>query len=149
MEIIIKPHHFMDIIKLYGSGIEHFVPDEKMHHDFYKVANNIINDPSVSLKLTIYGDDICKPCIKYKDECTDLLDHILGYTTKNNYNQTLDKRIIELYNLRNTQYTALELCTIIFENKDYIYDVWKEEDNSITDKRYKLFSLGAMKFLNK
>lgn len=27
--IIIKPHHFMDIIKLYGSGIEVFVPDEK------------------------------------------------------------------------------------------------------------------------
>ena len=25
----IKPHHFMDIIKLYGSGITEFVPDEK------------------------------------------------------------------------------------------------------------------------
>lgn len=28
-EIKIKPHHFMDIIKLYGSDIEVFVPDEK------------------------------------------------------------------------------------------------------------------------
>ena len=41
-EILIKPHHFVDIIKLYGSGIEVFVPDEKMGHDFYKVANEII-----------------------------------------------------------------------------------------------------------
>lgn len=33
--ILIKPHHFIDIIKLYGSGIDRFVPDEKMGHDFY------------------------------------------------------------------------------------------------------------------
>ena len=39
-EIIIKPHHFIDIIKLYGAGIERFVPDEPMGHDFYKVAND-------------------------------------------------------------------------------------------------------------
>lgn len=24
--VLIKPHHFMDIIKLYGAGIEVFVP---------------------------------------------------------------------------------------------------------------------------
>ena len=41
--ILIKPHHFIDIIKLYGSGIDRFVPDEKMGHDFYKVANEIID----------------------------------------------------------------------------------------------------------
>lgn len=28
-KILIKPHHFIHIIKLYGSGIERFVPDEK------------------------------------------------------------------------------------------------------------------------
>ena len=50
--ILIKPHHFIDIIKLYGSGIDRFVPDEKMGHDFYKVANEIIENPTVDLKLT-------------------------------------------------------------------------------------------------
>ena len=48
--ILIKPHHFIDIIKLYGSGIDRFVPDEKMGHDFYKVANEIIDNPSVDLR---------------------------------------------------------------------------------------------------
>ena len=66
--ILIKPHHFIDIIKLYGSGIDRFVPDEKMGHDFYKVANEIIENPSVDLKLTIDGDDICKPCKKYHEQ---------------------------------------------------------------------------------
>lgn len=51
--ILIKPHHFIDIIKLYGSGIDRFVPDEKMGHDFYKVANEIIDNPSVGLKSSI------------------------------------------------------------------------------------------------
>ena len=50
-EIIIKPHHFIDIIKLYGSGIEKFVPDERMGHDFYKIANEIIDNPTVTLKV--------------------------------------------------------------------------------------------------
>ena len=53
--ILIKPHHFIDIIKLYGAGIEKFVPDEKMGHDFYKVANMIIDNPLITLKLTVYG----------------------------------------------------------------------------------------------
>ena len=26
--IVIKPHHLIDIMKLYGAGVEHFLPDE-------------------------------------------------------------------------------------------------------------------------
>lgn len=63
-EILIKSHYFIDIIKLYSSGIEWFVSDEKTNHDFYKVANEVIDNPTVSLKLTIYGDDICISCKK-------------------------------------------------------------------------------------
>lgn len=32
--MVIKPHHFMDIIKLYGGGIQVFVPDTDYGHDF-------------------------------------------------------------------------------------------------------------------
>lgn len=148
-EILIKPHHFIDIIKLYGSGIEKFIPDEKMGHDFYKVANEIIDNPNVLLKLTIYGDDICKPCKKYKNKCMDDLTHISGYTSKDTYNMNLDKRIIELYNLTDQQYTALQFCSIILENKRNIFKVWIEEENSVTEKRYELFVKGASKFLNR
>ena len=41
-EIIIKPHHFIDIIKLYGAGIERFIPDEPMGHDFYKDRKSVV-----------------------------------------------------------------------------------------------------------
>ena len=146
--ILIKPHHFIDIFKLYGSGIDRFVPDEKMGHDFYKVANEIIDNPSIDLKLTIGGDDICKPCKKYHEQCIDPLTHIQGYTSKDVYNKTLDKRIIKLYNLNDEYYTAKQLCSIIQNNKEYIFEVWDEEDNEVTQKRYELFLQGAHKFLD-
>lgn len=146
--ILIKPHHFIDIIKLYVSGIDRFVPDEKMGHDFYKVGNEIIENPSIDLKLTIDGDDICKPCKKYHEQCVDPLTHIQGYTSKDVYNKTLDKRIIKLYNLNDEYYTAKQLCSIIQNNKEYIFEVWNEEDNEVTQKRYELFLQGAHKFLD-
>lgn len=61
----------------------------------------------------------------------------------------LDKRIIDLYDLKDEKYTAKQFCSILFENKENIFKVWFEEDNSITDRRYALFVEGANKFLNK
>lgn len=115
---------------------------------FYKVANEIIENPSIDLKLTIDGDDICKPCKKYHEQCVDLLTNIQGYTSKDVYNKTLDKRIIKLYNLNDEYYTAKQLCSIIQNNKEYIFEVWNEEDNEVTQKRYELFLQGAHKFLD-
>lgn len=147
-KITIKPHHFMDIIKLYGKGIELFVPDEKMGHDFYKVANQIIQDKNTALQLTIYGDDICTPCKSYKDHCIDLLTSIHGFTTKNEYNKALDERMIALFHLdKNKTYTAKELCSIYLNNHELIFQVWKEEDSSITIKRHDWFVKGANKYL--
>ncbi len=82
-KIIIKPHHFMDVIKLYGKGIEVFVPDKKMGHDFYKVANEIISNKNITLQLTIDADDICKPCKSHKEQCIDSLTIIPGFTVNN------------------------------------------------------------------
>lgn len=149
--ITIKPHHFIDIIKLYGSGIEKFIPDLKMGHDFYKIANIIIENPDVLLTLTIQVDDICTPCHVCKNHvCVDKLSHIEGYTLKDTYNKVLDTRILELYQLdKNKLYTASDLCTIFYNHHDYIYKVWLEEDDQITLKRHDLFVAGAKKFLVK
>ena len=62
--------------------------------------------------------------------------------------KTLDKRIIKLYNLNDEYYTAKQLCSIIQNNKEYIFEVWDEEDNEVTQKRYELFLQGAHKFLD-
>lgn len=40
--ILIKPHHFIDIIKLYGSGIDRFVPDEKWDMIFIRLLMKLL-----------------------------------------------------------------------------------------------------------
>lgn len=145
MEITIKPHHFMDIIKLYGSGITDFVPDEKMKHDFYKIANRIIGNHDLILKLTTGADDICAPCIMCKDrKCTDELKTIEKFNSKEAYNTLLDTRLLEKLNLDISQtYKAKSLCAIMYDHHDCIYSVWQEEHADITQKRHDLFVEGA------
>ena len=145
--ILIKPHHFMDIIKLYGSGIETFVPDEKMGHDFYRIANEIIQNPECSLKLTIEGDDICQPCKMFDQKCVDGLNNIIGFKSKDQYNKVLDCRIISRLNLTEENYSAKELCRILYDSHEIVYDVWKEENDELTERRRELFQKGAAKFL--
>ncbi|MDD3204462.1 MAG: DUF1284 domain-containing protein [Lachnospiraceae bacterium] len=145
--ILIKPHHFIDIIKLYGAGIEQFVPDEAFGHDFYKVANEIVHNPDCELQITIYGDDICKPCNRYNGlECTDPLDKIAGYDRKEIYNQALDSRLTELLQLdTKSRYTVRELLQVMQENPKIIFRVWLEEDSDVTEKRNTLFQKGCEK----
>ena len=146
--ITIKPHHFLDIIKLHGAGLEQFIPDEKMGHDFYRIGNLILNNKEIHIKLTTEKDDICTPC-KYcqKGKCIDKLTTIKGYTEKDTYNKTLDERMIKYFNLDlNKEYTAYELCSIYLSNNELIYKVWQEEDNEKTDKRFNLFTNGAKKY---
>ena len=151
MAITIKPHHFLDIIKLYGSGIDKFVPDEKMGHDFYKIGNEILQNKKIKLNLTIDKDDICTPCKYCKDGiCSDELTIIKGYNLKDTYNKDIDKRLIKYYQLDlKKEYTALELCDIYLSQKENIFKVWKEEDDEKTNKRYDLFVKGAKKYLSK
>ena len=139
----------MDIIKLYGSGIDVFVPDEKMQHDFYKIANEIIKNPQVKLSLTIDADDICQPCVQcINGICDDELPKTLGNIKKDDYNKRLDQRLIDYLQLNlKEQYTALSLCRIMYEKKDIIFKVWLEEDDKITQRRFELFQLGAKKYL--
>lgn len=147
--IKIKPHHFMDIIKLYGAGIEEFVPDEKMGHDFYRVANLIVNSSNIELNLTIEADDICKPCKMCNDNiCIDKLEHIEKFDSKDAYNKTLDIRLINILKLDIDKiYSAKELCEIMLENHHHIFNVWIEESSMITQKRHDMFLAGAYKYL--
>ncbi len=149
--IKIKPHHFIDIIKLYGSGVNEFIPDQTYQHDFYSVANKIINNHQVELILTDGEDDICKPC-KFISEagcCTDSISHINHITSKDFYNKTLDNRLMRLMNLSFAKiYIASELCAIMYKYKDAILSVWKEESHPVTQRRYELFCAGSLRYLN-
>lgn len=148
--MLIKPHHFIDIIKLYGAGVEHFVPDEPFGHDFYRVANEILANPDAPLQLTICGDDICKPCNRFDGtSCTDALQSVPGFRQKEAYNQLLDSRIIEILGLDvQRSYSARELLAHMQAKDDLIALVWREEEDATTAKRNTLFWQGCQKLLD-
>ncbi len=148
--ITIKPHHFLDVIKLYGKGIEKFVPDKRYHHNFYSVANELINKHETKIQLTSGKDDICGPCIYINEDgiCTDSIDHIPGVNSKDEWNKTLDHRIMSYTKVvEKDQLTALEYCKILYLEKEHIFDVWKEESDSSKQIRYDTFCIGAKKYL--
>jgi len=148
--ITIKPHHFLDIIKLYGKGIESFTKDEQYNHDFYSVANEIINNDQVLIKITLFEDDICGPCkyIGNSGMCTDKIYHINGISSKDQWNKILDKRILEYANVsENSEYYASDFCKILYSIKEYIFDIWREENDSAKKGRYDAFCTGAIKYL--
>jgi len=140
----------MDIIKLYGKGIEKFVSDTRYNHNFYGVANEIINNHQIELSITSGSDDICTPCIYLgKDKkCTDRIFHIAGIDSKNEWNKILDNRIMQQTKISEGEsYSAQELCEILFFRKEIIFDVWDEEPKSEKDFRYEAFYKGAEKYL--
>lgn len=148
--IIIKPHHFIDIFKLYGSGIEEFVPDVKMGHHFYLIANKIMQNPYLDCQLTIEGDDICQPCHCYQNhQCQDAIFHIPGILKKGDYNRLLDQRIIELYHLCDKKYQVLTLCEKLYQHHELIAQIWKEEDANHIKQRHDLFVKGIEKYILK
>ena len=61
----------------------------------------------------------------------------------------LDQRIIELYQLYNTQYQVLELCQIFYRHHELIVKVWKEEDDQQVEKRRDFFVKGVEKYFFK
>lgn len=149
--ITIKPHHLIDIIKLYGAGIEHFVPDEAFQHDFYKVANTILEDIDTPLQFTIIGDDICRPCNRFKNSrCSDPLNSIKGFTAKDTYNQEIDSRLLNLLHLDvNSNYTVRQFIEYLSNHTDIIFQVWLEEDNELSERRNQLLQAGLKKMLMK
>lgn len=60
--MVLKLHHFMDIMKLYGAGIDVFTSDLKYGHDFYMASNEIVKNHNTLVTLTDGADDICGPC---------------------------------------------------------------------------------------
>lgn len=147
--VTIKPHHFMDIIKLYGTGLSVFVPDEEHGHDFYRIGNRVLADRSLPLVLTVGADAICAPCRSLVgDNCADGLDAVRNYDSKDAWNREIDARILGYAGLSAGQTcTALELCERLYAVRDKIPSVWAEEDDARTRLRLENFTRGAEKYL--
>lgn len=151
--LLIKPHHFLDIIKLFGSGLDSFVPNVEYRHDFWKVGNEILKNPSVQLELTLDNDAICVPC-KFSSGliCTGVTSADSKEISKDEWNKMIDQRLLDILQIeKETKISALELCRLAKEKltRENIFAVWKEKPIEITEKRATFLILGIEKYLEK
>lgn len=137
MTIAIKPHHLLDVFKLYGKGIYPFVPNFDYQHDFYLIGNLLLEKKTDMIILTSNSDDICKPC-KYNNSglCKDKL-LIDSFTNKDEYNRFIDKNLLFQFELEeNRIYIFNELLLLIKEkiSLERISNIWcynSKEDNEL------------------
>lgn len=150
--ILLKPHHFLDIIKLYGFGLSLFIPDPKYGHNFYKVGNLILKSPKAIIILTAGSDDICKSCKFLKNgKCTDKIKNFT-YSSKDEWNQKIDKRIFKHLNLKEKDsLTALGFFRLARKRltTGIITQIWHESPEKETKKRIKYLLDGLNKYIQK
>jgi hypothetical protein len=150
--IFLKPHHFLDIIKLYGFGLNFFVPDPRYGHNFYKVGNLILKNPQTDIVLTTKADDICKPCKFLKNgKCRDKIKNFIC-SSKEEWNRTIDKRILNNLNLgKGNSLAAFELCQLASKKltPKIISKIWRERPKKETKERIKYLLKGLSKYIKK
>jgi hypothetical protein len=150
--IVTKPHHLLDIIKLYGAGREHFVPDPAFGHDFYRVGNDVLAYPEATLKFVVGGDDICEPCRYYEDgKCTDVVGNNSGrFRSKEIWNKTIDERLMKILGIKEGDtMTVIEYCKLALDklSTENIATVWHERPTDETARRAELLIEGLNKYI--
>ena len=138
----LRIHHFYDIIRDFGSG-----KDIKPHpygHSYYKVAELIRKNPNLQIKIVVGADAVCEGCKFLKDgKCLDKITHRKDFTSKEDFNNYLDKRIIKVSSFNEGDVlTPVELCKKAKSYLEKIEWVYEGNDPEHTEKRKENFING-------
>ncbi|MBO7525755.1 MAG: hypothetical protein J6T42_03040 [Clostridia bacterium] len=101
VNVLIKPHHFLDY--LYDLGIDYRHDDEinVNGNNNAELCRAFFDGKIKKIKFTPFVDDICRPCKKLVDgkRCSDFFDDettlFYGFRYKNDFNYQLDLKLNE------------------------------------------------------
>ena len=121
----IRIHHFYDIIRDFGSG-KNITPHSFLHA-YHKVAEQIRENPNIEFEIVIESDAVCTGCIHLeKSICDDTISHRKDFTLKEEFNNYLDRRIVDICGIRlSEKYSPKMLCEIAHKyiaNIEFIYE---------------------------
>ncbi len=112
----LRPHHILDIISVYGKGIEY-----KPHpygHSLHIVAPRLISNLNFKIKLVLDADGICEGCehLLPDGKCKDVLPQLTPSPSKQAYNDVFDSRLFdELSIMPNTVITIHQFLAAVNE----------------------------------
>ena len=137
--ILIKPHHFVDIISSFGAGERTFQPHH-YGHNVHTVSARILNNRLILLEIELGMDHICMPCIhNVSGFCDDTIDTSFRPTApsaKGDWNLLIDQRWCERLEIKQgEQFSAYKLCERIRDKMGDITDIYLEIPASMTAQR--------------
>jgi hypothetical protein len=149
--IAIKPHHFVDILTALGEGRAEF-PPHPYGHAVHTVAQAILANRDLPLRMELEADDICLPCRhNVAGRCDDTVDTSFrpqAPKSKREYNLLIDRRWCERLGLQQgDQLTARELCLRIRDCADDLEDIYRETPSDRTAGRQAKLKRGIARFL--
>jgi len=149
VEITMRIHHFFDIIRDLRTG-EKMVADNNYKHSYHSVANTLRDSADIKMKIVVGLDSVCDGCIHNIDgKCDDPLTIKKGFTMKHDYNNYLDKRILEKYNISEGDIvTPGKICKSAYKYIDNIYQIYSLDPKEEIDARKKEFIEGLIFYSN-
>ena len=129
-KIFIKPHHFIDILRDFGSGKRKFEP-HSYGHAVHIVAEKILANRDIILEMELGIDDICRPCKHNIDGiCDDKIDISFRPTApelKSQWNLLIDQRWCERLDLKQgDRLSSKEFCERLRDCGNNITDIYRE-----------------------
>ena len=154
-EIRTKPHHFLDIVRDFGVGVE-FRPSP-YGHAVHLVAEKVLADRQVMLELVLGIDRFCEPCKNHVDgHCIDTTATTGEVTSKEQWNLTIDTRLLERLGLEEgARIRADDFCRLTRERLypagqvegALIFDIWREAPREKTESRARGLLRGIAHYL--
>jgi len=149
--IYIKPHHFIDIITSIGDGKKTFKP-HPYGHAVHIVAEKILHNKDIMLKMELGADDVCKSCIhNINGLCDDTIDTSFRPNAprlKREWNLLIDRRWCEFLRIKQgDRLSSSEFCIKLQHINDKIMDIYREVPAERTAERLNKLKKGINIFL--
>lgn len=128
--ILIKPHHFVDILRALGGERNEFTP-HPYGHNLHGVAEKLLVDRDVVLQMELGADEICQPCIHNVDGvCNDVIDTSFrprAPRSKQEWNLMIDRRWCEALGVaEGDRITARQFCERLRRQIDRMKEIYRE-----------------------
>jgi hypothetical protein len=120
----LRIHHFFDILRDFGK--KEALKPHPYGHSYHKVAEAIRNNPNLKIRIIRACDDVCEGCLHLKgNSCDDVISHREDFSHKQEFNDYLDRRIMELCLINIDEVLSpIQLCRkagLYLDNMDWIY----------------------------
>jgi hypothetical protein len=121
----IRIHHFFDSLRDFGSGKN--ITPHPYGHSYHLVAEQIRNNPDLEIELVVEADQVCIGCSHLVNGvCDDTVTHRADFRWKEDFNNYLDKRIINVCRIDiSKKYSVRSLIRFskkYIENIEFIYE---------------------------